>query len=284
MYVTTICLMLFLNYFIVTGMAEGFSPFWVLLVPICVLFLFGKKHGTFLCTIQFLILTFLFYTAWGNSFIQYKYQKSFLTRYPILFMAFFTVAWYIENSRDFAYQNMTLAKEHYQYMYIHDALTGIYNRYGFNDVMNKAIMNLNLGDMVALLIIDIDHFKCVNDRYGHPCGDIVLSSIAETISNIILEKGVVCRWGGEEFAVLLTEKKCCREYGKIAENVRKAVEENIFCVNDICTKITISIGGSRFTKRYDNNADMIINIADSCLYEAKESGRNRTICKDVNKI
>lgn len=281
MYIISICMLVFLNFFTITGMAEGFSSLWMLLYPICTLFIFEKKDGTILSAVQLVVLIFFFYTPWGQSLLQYQYTTPMLNRFPILYLFIYAIALYIESCREYTYNAMVLAKEQYQQMYNRDALTGIYNRYGFNGFIDESFNKLQATEPIALLIIDIDHFKYINDWYGHSTGDIILRCVSETISNTIAEKGIVCRWGGEEFAILLTDGKYCSEYEAITENIRKTVQEKEFHAYDNSIKVTVSIGGALSDKANTHEAELLMNTADHCLYEAKDKGRNQTVCKPV---
>ena len=149
----------------------------------------------------------------------------------------------------------------------YDPLTNLLNRRGFE----IAYETLNPTSFV-ILFLDIDHFKKVNDTYGHDTGDEVIKKLSEVLQNNVRKTDLIARWGGEEFVVLLNNinLKTAKE---IAEDLRINVEN----YND--SKIphfTISIGIASVTE-YENELDMIITKADSALYEAKNNGRNRVL-------
>jgi len=144
----------------------------------------------------------------------------------------------------------------------YDELTNVLNRAG-------CMKKVNLSDNYSLLVLDIDHFKKINDTYGHDVGDKVLKEFASLVKHIIRKEDVFCRWGGEEFIVIIPNAD---EHTSafVAEKIRKAVEEHHF-INDI--PVTVSIGVAQKDKNFENT----FKKADMKLYRAKESGRNRVV-------
>ncbi len=124
------------------------------------------------------------------------------------------------------------------------------------------------------LMIDIDHFKSVNDTYGHLAGDAVIRHVAQILRRNCRQKDIVCRFGGEEFVVFLYGVG--EENGfDTAERIRKIVEAAVTQHEDIDLKVTVSIGGS--LKQGADQIDRAIKQADEALYRAKELGRNRSV-------
>ncbi len=164
-----------------------------------------------------------------------------------------------------------------QRLYIHatyDALTGIYNRYALVELSRTLEITNNLdGKTWSLAMIDIDHFKSVNDRYGHPVGDIVLREIAHIIKKQARCRDIVARYGGEEFVVVLTD--CDLEHAYAwSERIRKEISE-IFITHEKIS-VTVSIGVASSSASVFRLQD-VISLADGALYSAKNSGRNRVI-------
>lgn len=157
-----------------------------------------------------------------------------------------------------------------------DSLTNIKNRRSFflqsKDLLTKANEeNKNY----FVLLIDIDHFKKINDNYGHAIGDSVLQEFCLTILSIIDKDAVFGRIGGEEFCISLFDKD--EEYvSYLAEKIRKKCDENIMKINNIEVKFTISIGISS-NKNKEEYIDEILQNADDLLYTAKRTGRNKVI-------
>jgi diguanylate cyclase (GGDEF)-like protein len=174
-----------------------------------------------------------------------------------------------------------------------DALTGIYNRRFFNDYLEielKRARNRQLhrsteikhiNDMnFAVAIIDVDHFKQVNDTYGHLAGDKLLVELVNIINQTIFTKDVFCRYGGEEFVILIT--RITRE-GTVtaAEKVRKSVQNHHFSIgtDNSTIPITVSIGVATYDELPDVTGTAILKLADDRLLIAKERGRNIVISR-----
>lgn len=155
-------------------------------------------------------------------------------------------------------------------LYKRDALTGLYNRYGFNECIEEMIRDDPTGGM-ALLMLDIDLFKRVNDTYGHQNGDIVLRNVAEMLRFIVGRDGIICRWGGEEFMVLLPAGK---DASAIAERLRIAMETMEIELPDARISITVSIGVCIVAKGATSTVEKLVYSTDKCLYAAKHAGRN----------
>jgi diguanylate cyclase (GGDEF)-like protein len=125
---------------------------------------------------------------------------------------------------------------------------------------------------LSLIMIDIDHFKEVNDKYGHQIGDSVIIKTVQLISKNIRKEDIFGRWGGEEFIVLLPQTGLVQAC-VVAQNLRKVVQDTTF--NKVGKK-TISLGVSEFT--LDEDDFSFIKRSDDALYKAKEGGRNKVVC------
>lgn len=156
-----------------------------------------------------------------------------------------------------------------------DELTGLANRRLFNLlVKEELVLQQRHGRPPSLVLLDIDHFKEVNDRYGHLTGDEVLKALATTLTNSVRTSDLVCRWGGEEFAILLRHSTIGKATD-VAENIRKKVAATTFTVNGIPIKLTVSLGISGFECNSENALEEAYQRADSALYRAKDNGRNQ---------
>ncbi|WP_273836088.1 diguanylate cyclase [Guptibacillus sedimenti] len=160
-----------------------------------------------------------------------------------------------------------------------DPLTGLNNVRSFDEALNSAIQeSTNAEKPLSLLVIDIDHFKHVNDTYGHAAGDTILAQFGKTLRIAARMNDIVSRNGGEEFTILL-DNCSNREALAIGEQVRSTIEEISFSINkDISIHITASIGTSTFPETVPFPAQLY-READEALYQAKRSGRNR-ICSN----
>lgn len=158
-----------------------------------------------------------------------------------------------------------------------DPLTGIANRGVFDEAIKRAVATADSRRPVCLLMLDIDHFKRVNDTYGHPTGDLVLKRLAKVLINITKGKDTAARYGGEEFAIVLPETTLADAH-KLAETIRAGL--NSAPIRDRATgteltHITISIGVACL-KTQETVADFI-KRADTALYKAKTTGRNKVV-------
>lgn len=157
-----------------------------------------------------------------------------------------------------------------------DKLTGIYNRQAFSILFKEMIKEVHRRFFpFSVIIMDIDHFKRVNDTHGHIAGDAVLSHIASLTRTLLRESDPMCRWGGEEFVILLKE---CRlnDAFVMAEKIRKAVADNPCHWSDRDISVTVSLGVTQWNLLDDRDENSIVARADKALYMAKGSGRNRT--------
>ena len=162
----------------------------------------------------------------------------------------------------------------HKYEAFHDKLTGIFNRAKFNEILDE-FLNRALEERVkfTLVMFDIDHFKNVNDTFGHLVGDYVLISLTNIVSHHIRTTDIFARWGGEEF-VLILQNTSLENATQVAELLRAKIEESTF---EQVGKITCSFGVSEH--REAESSKTLLARVDEALYEAKESGRNRVVVK-----
>ena len=157
---------------------------------------------------------------------------------------------------------------------ITDSLTNIFNRRYFFEVSDTLVsLGLREEKKVSLLMIDIDHFKEVNDIYGHQAGDFILIIFAKELDKITRKSDVFARVGGEEFSILLNDTSI-NIAKEIAEKIRTNIENKIFAYNSKKIKITTSIGIAELSDE-NNSIDKLYAQADKQLYKAKANGRNR---------
>jgi diguanylate cyclase (GGDEF)-like protein len=158
----------------------------------------------------------------------------------------------------------------------YDPLLKIYNRQHMDSIVS-GVADVSMGDSFSVLMCDIDHFKNVNDTYGHGAGDAVLYRIAQIIRDASLPEGVVCRYGGEEIVVFLRGKTDDEAASK-AEKIRKAVKQEPVKYKNETIKVTMSIGLAS-TDQGMGDFDKMIKIADDNVYKAKKRGRDMVVAE-----
>lgn len=185
-----------------------------------------------------------------------------LTTYaPILSMAF----------------NNAITHQQMQRLAALDSLTGIYNRrFGYNRIQEEFSRSIRSGTALSLIMLDIDHFKVVNDTYGHIVGDKIIISITKTITGAIREGDVLIRYGGEEFLCVLPGASQ-HDAQLAAERIRIMVADSVLKNETQEIKVTVSLGTATYPNTDIADIQQFINMADDAMYNAKNMGRNRVI-------
>jgi two-component system cell cycle response regulator len=167
-----------------------------------------------------------------------------------------------------------------------DELTGLYSRRYVFAHLSELLGRMTEGsDDTALMLVDVDHFKKVNDRHGHPAGDAVLREIADRATRQVRSVDLVGRLGGEEFVVVMPETSLAGAV-VVAERLRAAVAEEPFILQGTGDKllVTVSVGIAMTGEGNDDTLENLLKRADDALYAAKNAGRNRTITFPVERI
>lgn len=168
--------------------------------------------------------------------------------------------------------NIEREKLHYKELAQYDELTKIYNRKKFNDELGKEIDRVvRYGHNLSLAMFDIDHFKNINDTFGHPVGDFVLKEVVHVVNNEIRKSDIFCRYGGEEFTLLMASTKLDMA-SDTSDRIRKVLENHIF---GEVGKVTCSIGVTEY--KPDDTPESFVKRSDDALYQAKQSGRNKVV-------
>ena len=251
------------TFFLITGNPDGFSALWMAMLPSFGLLMFRKKVGTLFSLVPLLQLLFFFWTPLGRSLLQYEYTDTFRMRFPVLYVAFFALAFFLETIREVTYDELVKSKNEYAYLYAHDPLTGTYNRHGFLQQTES------LESGVALAMLDVDFFKQINDTYGHAVGDTVLKNLSEMLQTTAPDADI-CRWGGDEFVVLFhapeQAEALCRSFLEKSRETADGAE-----------RFRISIGLSYSEADTPPDIEKLLQSADEKLYRAKSSGKDRLV-------
>jgi len=173
-------------------------------------------------------------------------------------------------------EELHLMNQEFRKLSITDALTDLFNRRYFEEAFETEMgVSKRHGDTNSLIMIDIDHFKVINDTHGHQIGDIVIKTVAHKMKKLLRKTDLLCRIGGEEFIALCkrAEKPAAID---IAEKLRQEIEQLVIPVGDQKLAVTISLGVATVTeKNVQTHADNLSKYSDTALYHSKQSGRNR---------
>lgn len=260
-----------LLFFFITGIPNGFSALWICLIPNFALLVLGFRYGSAVSLLAFSGMAFLFWSPAGRALLQYPYTEEFMLRFPLLYLSIYFISFLIEIVRAETQKQLEEAKRRYRHLYRHDALTGLYNRYGLYESLEK-IPDRERDLPLVVTMFDIDHFKSINDRYGHEFGDRVLVTVSDTIRREVGDGGICCRWGGEEFLVISRRAEDAEE---TANRICERVAGHGFpCDGGILT-VTVSAGVCRTPRARDAGIHDMIDRADKALYRSKRGGGNR---------
>jgi diguanylate cyclase (GGDEF)-like protein len=197
----------------------------------------------------------------------------FVQLFSIHMVLFVIIGYFRRQENIMAKQLQSLNTQLQEEMKIDD-LTGAYNRRGFTSLLDQALAKYSQEDQkFVLAIIDLDHFKRVNDNYGHQKGDEVLKALGHHFKSMISDTDTLIRYGGEEFIICFPQTELKKAL-KTMENIRRSVEELDLFEDD---HMTISVGMTRIEN--EDTPTLLLSRADSALYEAKSSGRNKIVQK-----
>ena len=258
-------------YLMLTGGVEGTGPLWAYVSVPLVLFLQGVKSG--LKIISAFIAGVIVMMFFPSDFYAYtSYSFAFKTRFLASYFAIVVLSWFCEYARYQAQQRWYDLSCGLADQARTDVLTGISNR---RDILEKLeyenMRSKRRQEMYSVLLIDVDHFKDINDSYGHDSGDLVLKNVSRAIQRNLFERDLLGRWGGEEFIVVLPDTDAV-EGLHAAEKIRQSIEDMEIYIDKNRIKITISIGLAASDKEYQFSE--YIKFADRRLYQAKAEGRN----------
>lgn len=177
--------------------------------------------------------------------------------------------------KDIEIKNQQIQNDKLEELAFIDPLTNCVNRRKFNELSNKDLQrSARYGNELSFLMLDIDHFKNINDTYGHAVGDEVLKHFSSVCLDLARDTDVVARIGGEEFVVMLPETNTDGAL-TFAQRFREIIYNSTLTIDEHTIKYSVSIGISIFDTNRDTSVDMILHKADLALYKAKENGRNR---------
>jgi len=161
-----------------------------------------------------------------------------------------------------------------------DGLTGLWNHSQFRQLLDREVARTRrYGGVASLLMLDLDHFKAINDTYGHETGNRVLQGMARHLLAMVRDTDVVARYGGEEFTVICPETPL-QEAAQLADRIRQTIPERVRVPNCDRLRVTASFGVSATNDARVTSVHDLVNVADQALYVGKRQGRNRVVCSD----
>ena len=220
------------------------------------------------------------FSRWFDVNIQTGLDKRFVTRiaaqlgFVIIAIILFVVLWNRKLSQEVMRRQALESKM--KHMATHDELTGLANRSLMKSQMENAIaMHQRQGLKLAVLFIDLDGFKAINDQYGHDFGDQVLKQVSTRLESCVRKSDTVCRFGGDEFVILLTSLNNKEESAFIAEKVIDVIAQP-YEVDSHKAHLGSSIGIAVYPEDGDNDSELL-KMADNLMYRVKSSGKNNYI-------
>lgn len=259
--------------FVISAGGRAHTLFWATLIPPLTFFLVGRNWGSILSGIAFCICAYL----------TYKQQQLVITigigslfNVVEVSIAHILIFRFYEKTRFSAYKHLATRNIEIQHLAETDKLTGLYNRQKFDHELSLLLAKSEMSKTSnSLLICDIDHFKNINDTYGHLVGDNILSALANVLKSKMPNSSLIARWGGEEFTIILPETDLTSA-AEQANELKKYISKQTF----EGSSFTISVG---LTKAHPGDTvKSILERADTALFKAKNNGRNSIYLSDGN--
>ncbi|WP_412972112.1 GGDEF domain-containing protein [Glaciecola sp. MF2-115] len=269
-WLATLMLSILVVIFIYSVNGVNNSILWATLIPPIAFFLLGKNWGTIFTVVVLLFCTYVSFSLYDSQVSQPYSFGSVLNMIEVMVVHILIFRFY-EGARSEAYRDLRSKNQKIQILAETDKLTGLYNREKLDQSLSDMIGTLIPQDKpLTLLIIDIDHFKRINDVEGHLVGDNVLKQIAAKLQSKMREGDLLARWGGEEFVAVLPYTPLDNAM-ELADRLRLFISEQSIEGNNI----TISIGVTQC--QASDSVEALFGRADKALYQAKVGGRDRVI-------
>ena len=251
---------------------DGGSLLWHLIFPPLVVFCMGLRLGGVIWGSYFIFLLLIMYSPL-QAYLNYDYPEALRTRFLIANLLEFVAFWILEFVREQAHKALIINLDRMSRYAYTDPLTDLGNRRDFQNHLNWVQAQAKrTGSSFSVALGDLDHFKKINDSYGHQVGDLVLKHCAESISSSLRETDRLFRWGGEEFALLMPNTSL-NDAVTVAERVRNNLAADPYLHKGRRVFVSISLGVDSWIN--ENDASTLLCNADTGLYLAKGQGRNR---------
>jgi diguanylate cyclase (GGDEF)-like protein len=270
----TISLMILMTYLVFTGGVNSTGPLWIYIVPPVALFFGGMRKGILNISLFVLVISVLMFYP-NDEWLGTSYTFEFKSRLIYSFLTVSCLFAFYEYIRKSSFHRLQEMSQKFEKQAMQDPLSGLLNRRGMRENLQQEFeRNRRYNNNLTVMMCDIDHFKVVNDRYGHDKGDQIIKSLAAIFRAGLRKQDSLARWGGEEYLFLLVETNG-EQAMQLAEKLRSKIEEKQYKQDDKVFRITISIGLHQIASA--DTINQAITKADTNLYKAKEQGRNRCI-------
>lgn len=270
------------TFFTITGEPEGFATIWSALLPTGGMILFRKKWGTILSGLMWLILVFLFYTPIGNSLLMNPevYSHQFMLRFPLLYVAFFSIGIIFELLRSLTHDELMKSREEYRVRSVTDSLTGLGNEAAY--FIKLADLEKKVEDKVAkyaVIVMDVNGLKVTNDTYGHRYGCHLIVKTASIIKENVFKTSSLFHIGGDEFVVIVEGD----DYDNLERTIQKLdseIEYRKITFEDVDLILSVARGFSSYCEG-DRYRD-VFQRADNEMYTNKKERKEKYNIKSRN--
>lgn len=253
------------------GGPGGLSYLWMFIVPLVAVMVVGFVDSIIYNTLFILLIVALLNTPL-RDLLEHSHPEELRVLLPVS-LAFVAGSMYVAEMVRIRTQNrLRVTADKLESFAFTDPLTGAFNRHALTSHFENVMEGNSEG--LSFAVMDLDHFKKVNDTYGHFVGDEVLKHVVQSIRAVIPPNAHLYRWGGEEFLLILKGGDAARDC-VMWETVRRTAEENGLQMKNQTLHITLSVGG--YSGSAGKSIDQCIRQADKMLYQAKNSGRNRVV-------
>ena len=275
--ITTLLMMVFLHFFwLITCDVELTGLLWcIVLLPLFFFLLGYKRGGALVLSLFFASALILLRPEWFALDTSYSPGVSY--RFLLAYLVLFWVSLLVEYIRFQTRVRLREAKDYLNIQAKTDELTGLSNRRGFKQYLGEVEQRTEMKDSFAVIVGDLDHFKQINDQYGHEVGDFVLREIAKTLKSLVRSEDLIVRWGGEEFLLLLVNTDL-NGAQILAEKIRQTISSTHYSTDQGKLAVSMSLGVD--AQKVGGDLYATLGAADRAMYEAKRRGRNCVVVSD----
>ncbi|WP_293749185.1 GGDEF domain-containing protein [uncultured Paraglaciecola sp.] len=272
--IVTSSLMLLMVYLVYTGGVNGTGPLWIYIVPPVALFFGGMRKGTRNIGLFVLVISVLMFYP-NDEWLGTSYTYAFKSRLIYSFLTVSCLFAFYEYVRQTSFYRIQEMSRKFEKQAMRDPLSGLLNRRGMQEKLQQEFdRSQRYKNNLTVMMCDIDHFKIVNDQYGHDKGDEIIKGLGDIFKSGLRKQDSLARWGGEEYLFLLPETNGSQAM-LLAEKLRSKIEETQYNQDNKTFSVTVSIGLHQIAS--SDTINQAITKADTNLFKAKEQGRNRCI-------